>query len=104
VANGVLLKNRIKKAMAKKGFSVVEAISPCTTLFGPKNNLRQPVAFLRHLKEKGVPLSRFKTMDQAAQQGFFPTGEFVDDDAPDFTTRYEAARQRIMARKGGGNG
>lgn len=104
VAHGVLLKNRIKKALGKKGFSAVEAISPCTTLFGPRNNLRQPMSMLAHLREKGIPLSKFRDLEHAEEQGFFPTGEFADDNSGDFNTRYEEARQRIMARKGGGNG
>ncbi len=101
VANGQVLKNRIKKALGKKGFSVVEAISPCTTLFGPRNKMKEPVAMLRHLKEKALPLARFTAMENAAEQGFFPTGEFADFDAEDFSTRYEAARARITASKGG---
>lgn len=104
VVNGVLLKNRIKKGIQKQGFSAVEAISPCTTLFGPRNKMKQPVAMLRHLKEKGVPRAKFSNMENPEAEGFFATGEFADSDAEDFLTRYEAARARMTARKGGGNG
>jgi len=101
VVHGVLLKNRIKKALGKKGFSLVEAIGPCTTLYGPKNNMRDPVSMLRYLKEKGIPLAKFESMKNAAEQGFFPTGEFADTDAEDFSTRYETIRSRMLASKGG---
>jgi 2-oxoglutarate ferredoxin oxidoreductase subunit beta len=104
VAQGQLLKKRIKKAITKKGFSVVEAISPCTTLFGPKNKMKDPVTMLRQLKEKGISQTKFKAMENAGEQGFFPTGEFADRDDADFSARYEEARARIMSRKGGGNG
>lgn len=104
VASGVLLKNRIKKAISKKGFSVVEAISPCTTLYGPRNNMRQALGMLNDLKEKGIPLAKFKDDEHIEALGFFATGEFADNSADDFSTRYEAVRQIIMTRKGGGNG
>lgn len=98
VAHGMLLKQRIKKAISKKGFSMVEAISPCTTLFGPKNSMKKPVDMLLHLKKTGVPLAKFKTMEDAEKQHTFPTGEFVDNDTEDFSTRYEAARTHILAQ------
>lgn len=104
VAHGVLLKNRIKKAIAKKGFSVVEAMSPCTTLYGPKNNMKQPMAMLQSLKEKGISLKQFNKLEHTEEQGFFPTGEFMNNNAEDFSTRYEAVRTRILSRKGGAHG
>jgi 2-oxoglutarate ferredoxin oxidoreductase subunit beta len=44
VAAGMRLKSRIVAGIRKKGFSLIEAMSPCTTLFGPRNQLKTPVA------------------------------------------------------------
>ena len=104
VANGQVLKNRIKAGIGKKGFSVIEAMSPCTTLFGPKNKMKEPVAMLKQLKEKGLSRAKFDAMEHAAEQGFFVVGVHTDKNADDFSTRYEAARARIVGGKGGGHG
>ena len=44
----------VERAMRKKGFAVVEAVSYCHTTFGRANNLRSPVENMRHLKESSV--------------------------------------------------
>lgn len=97
VAAGQKLKNRIKKGIQKKGFSLIEAISPCTTLFGPRNKMKEPVNMLRHFKEKGVSAEKFAAIANAAEQGYFVVGEFADKSVDDFSTSYEAARARILA-------
>lgn len=93
--NGMAIQHHIKEGLKKKGFSLIEVISPCTTLFGPKNQMKQPVKMMEWLKEKGVPISKFDQIENAAEKGYFLTGKLVDKDEPDFTTRYEQMRSRI---------
>jgi len=100
VYNGLLLKTRIKEALGKSGFSLVEAISPCTTLYGPNNNMRQPVDMLRWLKEKGIPAGKYRQMTEAEAAGFFATGKLVDKNAPDFSARYQEIRERLQTEPG----
>ena len=95
VYNGMALKTHIKEALSKKGFSLVEAVSPCTTLFGPRNKMKQPLKMIQWLKEKGVSAAKFTKIENAAENGYFITGKLVDKDAPDFTTRYEQMRSRM---------
>lgn len=97
VVNGMRLKQRIKDALSCKGFSLVEAISPCTTLFGPKNKMRKPVDMLRWLKEKGVSPAKFDGIENARANGFFTVGKLVEKSAPDFTTRYAAVQERAQS-------
>ena len=100
VATGLKLKNRIKQALTFKGFSLIEAISPCTTLYGPKNKMKLPVQMLKWLKEKGVPAAKYDKLTDPEANGFFKTGALISKDYPDFITRYEDMRARILA--GGG--
>lgn len=102
VYSGLQLKNRIKEALGKKGFSFVEAISPCTTLYGPNNKMRQPVAMLNWLKEKGIPLSNYREMADPEAEGFFATGKLVDKDDPDFLARYRRIQERLQVENGEG--
>ncbi len=101
VANGAMLKKRIVEALGKKGFSLVEVISPCTTLFGPRNKMKQPIDMIRWMKEKGVPRAKYEQLANAEADGYFVTGKLVDKDYPDFCASYESMRSRINVRAGG---
>lgn len=101
VTSGMRLKNRIVAGIQKKGFSLIEAMSPCSTLFGPRNKMKQPVDMLRNLKEKAVSQAKFDSIENAADLGYFVTGVIADKDVHDFNTRYEAERAVITAAKGG---
>jgi len=100
VTSGMRLKNRIVAGIQKK-FSLIEAMSPCSTLFGPRNKMKQPVDMLRNLKEKAVSQAKFDSIENAADLGYFVTGVIADKDVHDFNTRYEAERAVITAAKGG---
>jgi hypothetical protein len=76
-------------------------MSPCSTLFGPRNKMKQPVDMLRNLKEKAVSQAKFDSIENAADLGYFVTGVIADKDVHDFNTRYEAERAVITAAKGG---
>lgn len=101
IYNGMTLKTRIKEGLQKKGFSLIEAVSPCTTLFGPRNKMKQPVVMLQWLKEKGVSASEFARIENAEEKGYFAVGKFVDKDEPDFLTRYEQMRNHMQGGLGG---
>ena len=101
VTSGMRLKNRIVAGIQKKGFSLIEAMSPCSTLFGPRNKMKQPVDMLRNLKEKAVSQAKFDSIENAEDLGYFATGVIADKDVHDFNTRYEAERAVITAAKGG---
>ncbi len=78
------LKNSVKKALQKEGFSFIEVISPCPELYGRYNKLGAPVDIMK----------RYKLLSQV-QHGYDPakaditrdqiiTGEFVDLEKPSY--------------------
>lgn len=81
-------------ALEKKGFSVVEFVSPCPTHFGKNNRMKEGVAMLRWLGEQGVAVEKYQRMSEAERAGRFPVGKLVDRNEPDFNTRYEQVRAR----------
>jgi 2-oxoglutarate ferredoxin oxidoreductase subunit beta len=99
VANGARLKARIKEALSCEGFGFVEAIGPCTTLFGPKNSMKRPVEMIRWLKEKGVSPARFDAIEGAAAKGYFTVGKLVERDKPGFVAMYGQVRERARGCK-----
>ena len=95
------MKTNLKEALSKKGFSVVEVYSPCPTLFGKNNRMKETRDMLHWLKEKGLSVEAYRRMSpEAAREGYFAVGKLVERDEPDFNTRYEQIRAAAMARKG----
>ena len=70
IYNIVQLQKFIAEAIDKKGFSFVEAISPCTTHYGCNNGLKTAPAMIKWLKDK------------------FILGKFVDIEKDDYSTKY----------------
>jgi len=79
----------IKRAMEKKGFAVVEAMSPCPTVFGRRNKLRGPVVMLEDLKARSVPIKKAAKMSPEELEDKVITGVFVDKEKPEYTDQYE---------------
>jgi len=94
--HGWELQQNMKEALSKKGFSLVEAVSPCPTHFGRNNNLKPALEMLRWLKDKAVPVEKFGQGAYTKEEGYFPIGKLVDRNVPDFSTRYEEIRSRAM--------
>lgn len=86
------LSKLIIKGIQNRGFSFIEVMSPCTTLFGPYNGMRKPLDMLAWLQEKGVSTKTYKTLPNARQEDYYTTGILTERQYPDFSTRYEAMR------------
>jgi 2-oxoglutarate ferredoxin oxidoreductase subunit beta len=78
------LQNSIKAALLKDGFSLVEAISPCPTLYGRRNKLGDGLESMKFYKEKAVRAKKGNTTADAdiAFQEEILIGNFVDRDRP----------------------
>ncbi|SCM74401.1 thiamine pyrophosphate-dependent enzyme [Desulfovibrio sp. 86] len=98
---GPRLQKRIKEALQNPGFSLLEVMSPCTTLFGPRNGMKNPQIMLRWLKEKALTEAKYNAMEDPEAQGYFKVGVFADKSNPSFSQRYETMRQRILDAAGG---
>lgn len=88
------LKELIKEALNKKGFSLVEVVSPCPTHYGRNNNMKAAVKMLNWLKDKAVIKQQYDCLSDPEKDGFFIRGKLVDRNEPDFNTRYEQIRAR----------
>lgn len=68
----------IKKALQTKGFSFIEALSPCPTQFGRRNQLDTPVDMLKELMDRCIPMEEAKGLSPKELKGKIITGEFSD--------------------------
>ena len=84
------LERSITEALLKKGFTLVEVISPCPTLFGRMNRQPSGLEQLRYYRENSVikngadPRSVDISLD-----GRIIVGKFIDIERPTFSERRE---------------
>jgi len=91
----------IKKALDKKGFSVVEIISDCPVSYGKMNKMKSPVDMLKWIKDISVSKKVWEGLSPDKKEGKYVIGEFLNRDRPDYTERYEEIIKK--AQETGGN-
>ncbi len=92
--HGWELKENIKEALTRKGFSLVEVISPCPTHFGRHNDMKETAAMLLSLRDRAVPLERYRSFSAVERKGSFPIGKMVDRNDAGFNERYAIIQSR----------
>jgi 2-oxoglutarate ferredoxin oxidoreductase subunit beta len=93
----VQLVNYIEQALLKKGLSVVEAISPCPTVYGRRNSIKDPVKMLEDLKDRSVSVKRAAKMSEEELDDKIVTGVLTDIEKPEYTAEYK----KLIATLGG---
>ncbi|MBN1349116.1 2-oxoacid:ferredoxin oxidoreductase subunit beta [candidate division KSB1 bacterium] len=93
--DAIPLERMIEKAIRKRGFSVVEAISPCPTAFGRRNRLGTGVAMLKWIKEISISKSKAEKLPAQELEGKLVTGILVDIEKPEYTDEYQQLINRV---------
>lgn len=86
----------IEKAIRHKGFSFVEAISSCPTYYGRKNKKGTVVDMMKFLKENFVDVKVASKQPPEKTAGKFLYGEFMEKEAPEYTTEYAKIIERLQ--------
>ncbi len=89
----------VADALARPGFNLVEALTPCFTQYGRGNGFKNAVEMFKWLKERAVPLEAYEKLED--KTGRIPIGTFVRRDVPGLEARYAAMREKLRERKGG---
>ncbi len=72
-----------EEALAKRGFSFVEAVSPCPTLYTRRNKLGSGLDRMRDYRDRSVVKHGASPQEVAIDpDGRIPVGKFVDIDKP----------------------
>jgi 2-oxoglutarate ferredoxin oxidoreductase subunit beta len=90
------MENSFTEALQKKGFSVVEVISPCPALYGRMN--RQPTGLdqMKYYRENSVIQHGADTRDADIDlNGKIIVGKFLDIDRPTFLDSHEKLVRRV---------
>ncbi|MBN1442315.1 MAG: hypothetical protein JXA90_06375, partial [Planctomycetes bacterium] len=93
VSQPVKLSRYIEKGIRKKGFALIEALTPCPTSYGRRNRLGRPVDHLLWLRDHVVDAGRKASAEEEERQGDaaeprLVTGIFADCERPEYTARY----------------
>jgi 2-oxoglutarate ferredoxin oxidoreductase subunit beta len=93
------LEGYIRRALAKDGFSLVEAMSYCHTTLGRLNRWGTASDMMRQLKEQTVTRAQFDGLDECDRRDLVVRGVFADCDLPEYTSLYAQIIDRAQAER-----
>jgi 2-oxoglutarate ferredoxin oxidoreductase subunit beta len=90
----------IQEALAKKGFSLIEVITPCVTLYARRNRLGDGLNLLKYYYDNSEIQhgADTRTLD-ISYQGKLTVGKFVDKDKPTFLECMNTHLQKALGDK-----
>jgi 2-oxoglutarate ferredoxin oxidoreductase subunit beta len=98
VYDAIKLDRMIEKAIRKKGFSVVEVMTPCPTAFGRRNRLGSGADMIKQLKEDSVSFEKASKMKNEELNGKIVTGILVDKELPEYTANYQKLIESVRVK------
>jgi 2-oxoglutarate ferredoxin oxidoreductase subunit beta len=94
------LARSITEAFNKKGFSFIEVISPCPTLYQRRNKLGDGLDTMKYYKEKSKTKHGAPTGEVGLTlNGEIIVGKFVDRDRPDYSSLLKAQMHESLGDK-----
>jgi len=91
----------MKKALLKKGFSVLEMISTCPVSYGKMNKKKSPVELLKWVKSIAVSKTGWEKLSEEDREEKIVIGEFTDTNKMEYTEKYKMVMKK--AQEAGGN-
>lgn len=88
----------LQEAIQKKGFSLLEVLTPCPTYYGRYNALGDASQMLEWLGQKTIPLAKYQQMSAEEQGRYWWRGRLVDREAPDFLSRLKGGQRECTGR------
>jgi 2-oxoglutarate ferredoxin oxidoreductase subunit beta len=82
------IKRSVEEAFAKRGFSFIEIISPCPTVFGSRNGFPTGLDMMKYFKANSLTVAGADPRDVEIELGGkIKVGKFVDNERPSFQDR-----------------
>lgn len=94
------LRESIKEALNKKGFSFIEIVSPCPVGFGRPNKIGEGLDEMRYYRENSVIMNGIDPKDaELSFRGKIVVGKFVDIEKPSFTDTLKDFYNQLKEKK-----
>ncbi|MFH1278062.1 MAG: 2-oxoacid:ferredoxin oxidoreductase subunit beta [Candidatus Eisenbacteria bacterium] len=100
VTNPIKMSKYIEKGIQRKGFSLIEAFTPCPTAFGRQNRMGKPLDNMMWIKENTVDIRKAEKMTAEELDGMLVTGVLTDVEKPEYTALYQGLIEDLGARGG----
>lgn len=94
VAQPFVLEKYIKQGIAKSGFSVIEATTPCPSLYSFFNRTGDGVRMTKTIREKSVSIKKYQLLSEDDKENKIVCGIFVDKDDAEYTALYDKLIQQ----------
>jgi 2-oxoglutarate ferredoxin oxidoreductase subunit beta len=94
----VQLDKLIEAGIRKKGFAVIEALTPCPTYYGRRNSQKSVIDAMNWQIENTMSASKAAKMTPEALQGKILTGVLTDREKPEYVEEYQKFIARINHR------
>jgi 2-oxoglutarate ferredoxin oxidoreductase subunit beta len=95
----------VKDALQKKGFSLVEIMSPCPTAYGRRNKLGDIKKLWKWYDDNTILIEDYERIitygsekEKEEIKNMFPIGVFQDIDKPGFFEAYENLVNRVISK------
>ncbi|MCE5246912.1 MAG: 2-oxoacid:ferredoxin oxidoreductase subunit beta [Candidatus Polarisedimenticolia bacterium] len=95
IARPLVLDKVIEKAIGKKGFSLVEVMTPCPTTYGRRNKAGDGVQMTEWLKAHTVSIPKSEELTPEERREAVVCGVFVDEDRAEYTEQYAQLVERV---------
>ncbi|MFO7768137.1 MAG: 2-oxoacid:ferredoxin oxidoreductase subunit beta [bacterium] len=95
VFNSRQLENMISEALSTRGFTLVETVLQCPTIFGRLNKKGSPSDMLADQKERSVSLRKAEKMSEEELEGKIVTGVLHNRPRPEYSERYQDLTERV---------
>jgi 2-oxoglutarate ferredoxin oxidoreductase subunit beta len=99
VYHAELMEALIEQSIKKRGFGVVEVLSNCHIQFGRRNEMEDPVAMMKWLKDHAVSVEKARKMRPESLKEKFTIGVLTDVQKPIYTEEYLKIRERAKRAK-----
>lgn len=90
----------MKKAIRRKGFSVVDVITHCPPIYGRYNRLGSATNMLKWQEEHALALEEVEGLSAEEVKDKFLTGVFVDEEKPEYCEEYDRLVNRVQGKEG----
>jgi 2-oxoglutarate ferredoxin oxidoreductase subunit beta len=88
----------IEKGIRHKGFSFIDVLTPCPTVFGRRNKLGTAAEMWKAQRDITVSVKKAKKLSPAELEGKWVRGVLVERGAPEFVEEYEKLIARAQKR------
>ncbi|MHB9028416.1 MAG: thiamine pyrophosphate-dependent enzyme [Candidatus Latescibacterota bacterium] len=85
----------IRKALSRRGFSLIEILSQCPVQFGRKTGMGNTTRMLDYFQEQSVPVAKAAGMSKEELEGKIVIGELLNIEKPVLDVEMARLRERL---------